>query len=161
MQRSPCMETITLFALILFAVTYVVMMAFQKIRPHAAVISALIFVIVGSTGLFPGYAYSPLEALKEIDWNEEENNVQAYKHVSRGDATGAIARSKYVISKHFETPWTEHAFLEPECAVAYRDEDGYVRVLSTDQSSHTTLHECKIPRSARDCTWGPASSRGP
>ena len=63
------METITLFALILFAVTYVVMMAFQKIRPHAAVISALIFVIVGSTGLFPGYAYSPMEALKEIDWN--------------------------------------------------------------------------------------------
>ncbi len=77
-------------------------------------------------------------------FDEEENNVQAYKHVSRGDATGAIAKSKYVISKHFETPWTEHAFLEPECAVAYWDEDGYVRVLSTDQSSHTTLHECKL-----------------
>ena len=77
-------------------------------------------------------------------FDEEENNIQAYKHVSRGDATGAIARSKYVISKHFETPWTEHAFLEPECAVAYVDEDGYVRILSTDQSSHTTLHECKL-----------------
>ena len=77
-------------------------------------------------------------------FDEEENNVQAYKHVSRGDATGAIARSKYVISRHFETPWTEHAFLEPECAVSYMDEDGYVRVLSTDQSSHTTLHECKL-----------------
>ena len=77
-------------------------------------------------------------------FDEEENNVQAYKHVSRGDATGAIARSKYVISRHFETPWTEHAFLEPECAVAYLDEDEYVRVLSTDQSSHTTLHECKL-----------------
>ena len=63
------METVTLFALILFAVTYVVMMAFQKIRPHAAVISALIFVIVGSLNLFPGFSYSPLEALKEIDWN--------------------------------------------------------------------------------------------
>jgi len=35
------METVTLFALILFAVIYIVMMAFQKIRPHAAVISAL------------------------------------------------------------------------------------------------------------------------
>ena len=77
-------------------------------------------------------------------FDEEQNNVQAYKHVSRGDASGAIARSKYIISKHFETPWTEHAFLEPECAVAYRDEDDYVRVLSTDQSSHTTLHECKL-----------------
>ena len=64
--------------------------------------------------------------------------------MSRGDAAGAIARSKFVISKHFETPWTEHAFLEPECAVAYMDEDGYVRILSTDQSSHTTLHECKL-----------------
>ena len=98
--------------------------------------------------------YEPLPAVhgpeeaKELDaprvFDEEENNVQAHKHVSRGDATGAIAKSKYVISKHFETPWTEHAFLEPECAVAYMDEDGYVRVLSTDQSSHTTLHECKI-----------------
>ena len=56
-------------------------------------------------------------------FDEEENNVQAYKHVSRGDAAGAIAWSKYVIEKHFETPWTEHAFLEPECAVAYWDED--------------------------------------
>ena len=63
------MQTVTLFALILFAVTYIVMMAFQKIRPHAAVISALIFVIVGSLNLFPGFSYSPLEALKEIDWN--------------------------------------------------------------------------------------------
>ncbi len=77
-------------------------------------------------------------------FDEEADNVQAHKHVSRGDAAGAIAKSKYVISRHFETPWTEHAFLEPECAVAYMDEDGYVRVLSTDQSSHTTLHECKL-----------------
>ena len=98
--------------------------------------------------------YEPLPAVhgpeeaREADaprvFDEEENNVQAYKHVSRGDAAGAIARSKFVISRHFETPWTEHAFLEPECAVAYMDEDGYVRILSTDQSSHTTLHECKL-----------------
>ena len=98
--------------------------------------------------------YEPLPAVhgpeeaREADaprvFDEEENNVQAYKHVSRGDAAGAIARSKFVISRHFETPWTEHAFLEPECAVAYMDEDDYVRILSTDQSSHTTLHECKL-----------------
>ena len=66
------------------------------------------------------------------------------RHVARGDAAGAIARSKYVISQHFETPWTEHAFLEPECAVAYRDLDGDVMLLTTDQSAHTTLHECSL-----------------
>ena len=77
-------------------------------------------------------------------FDEEESNVQAYKHIARGDADTAIKNSKYVISQHFETPWTEHAFLEPECAVSYIDPDGYVMVLSTDQSSHTTLHECKL-----------------
>ena len=74
----------------------------------------------------------------------DESNVQAYKHVSRGDADAAIARSKYVLSDHFETPWTEHAFLEPECAVAFIDKDGDVMLYTTDQSSHTTLHECSL-----------------
>ena len=49
-----------------------------------------------------------------------------------------------MISHHFETPWTEHAFLEPECAVAFYDEDGDVFIYSTDQSAHQTLHECSL-----------------
>ena len=44
--------------------------------------------------------------------------------VSRGDAEGAIRRSKYVLTRHFHTPWTEHAFLEPECCVALPLENG-------------------------------------
>lgn len=89
--------------------------------------------------------HSPAEAAAEnapLVYDEETTNVEAHKHVSRGDAEGAIARSKYVLSQHFETPWTEHAFLEPECAVSYLDRDGDVMILSTDQSAHTTLHEC-------------------
>lgn len=77
-------------------------------------------------------------------FDEEESNVQAYKHVSRGDAAGAIENAAHVISQHFETPWTEHAFLEPECAVAYIEEDGYVMVISTDQSAYCTAHECSL-----------------
>ena len=71
-----------------------------------------------------------------------ESNVQAHKFVSRGDAEGAIQKAKHVLSRHFETPWTEHAFLEPECCVAYPIENGGVRLLTSDQSSHTTMHEC-------------------
>ena len=77
-------------------------------------------------------------------FDEEGTNVQAVRRVSRGDADGAIAKAKYVISRHFETPWTEHAFLEPECAVSYLDNDGDVMLLTTDQSAHTTLHECTL-----------------
>ena len=63
------MNALTIFALVLFAVTYVLMFAFQKIRPYVAIGSALIFVVVGTIGIFPGFSYTPLDALKQIDWN--------------------------------------------------------------------------------------------
>ena len=91
--------------------------------------------------------HNPTEAAAPdapLVFETDENNVQAHKHVSRGDATGAIAKSKYVLHQHFETPWTEHAFLEPECCVALPLENGGVKLLTTDQSSHTTLHECAM-----------------
>ena len=96
--------------------------------------------------------YEVLPAVRSIEeakaenaplvFEEDENNVQAHKHVKRGDADGAIAKSKYVITEHFSTPWTEHAFLEPECCVALPMANGGVKLLTTDQSAHTTLHEC-------------------
>ncbi len=89
--------------------------------------------------------HNPEEAASEnapLVFETDENNVQAYKHVSRGDADGAIKNAKYVLSHHFETPWTEHAFLEPECCVAIPLDNGGVKLLTSDQSAHTTLHEC-------------------
>ena len=59
------MNATTIFALILFIITYVIMFAFQRIRPLAAITSALIFVIVGSLGIFGDFQYSVLEALPE------------------------------------------------------------------------------------------------
>ena len=89
--------------------------------------------------------HNPAEAAAPdapLVFEEDENNVQAYKHVSRGDAEGAIRHSKFVLTRHFHTPWTEHAFLEPECCVALPLPNGGVRLLTSDQSSHTTMHEC-------------------
>ena len=89
--------------------------------------------------------HSPAEAAAPgapLVFEGDESNVQAYKHVSRGDAEGAIRNSKHVLTQHFSTPWTEHAFLEPECCVALPLDNGGVRLLTTDQSAHTTMHEC-------------------
>ena len=69
-------------------------------------------------------------------------NLQAHKYVSRGNAAEAISGAKYVLHDQFETPWTEHAFLEPECCVALPLDNGGVKLLTTDQSAHTTQHEC-------------------
>lgn len=87
----------------------------------------------------------PFEAMKE-DAPRVHNcgNVLAHEHLVRGDADKVIAESKYKVTRHYETPWTEHAFLEPECAVAMPfDEDG-VFIYSTDQSTYDTQHECCI-----------------
>ena len=70
----------------------------------------------------------------------KSGNLLAHKHIQRGNAALAIARSKHVLTKRFTTPFTEHAFLEPECAVAYPDGEG-VMILSTDQGVYDTQHE--------------------
>ena len=77
------MSPITITALAIFAVTYILMMALQKIRPYVTIGSAIIFVILGTIasmnpaifgeGFFAlgdsTFAYSAMDALKEIDWN--------------------------------------------------------------------------------------------
>ena len=73
----------------------------------------------------------------------ESGNLLCEKHVSRGNADQAIRDADYVLMYHYETPYTEHAFLEPECAVAYRDGDG-VSILSTDQGTYDTARETSI-----------------
>jgi aerobic-type carbon monoxide dehydrogenase small subunit (CoxS/CutS family) len=84
---------------------------------------------------------SPQEAMApDAPLVHSSGNLLAHKHIQRGNPAEAIAKSKYVLTQHFSTPWTEHAFLEPECAVAYPDGDG-VMILSTDQGAYDTQHE--------------------
>ena len=84
---------------------------------------------------------SPEEAmLPDAPLVHRSGNLMAHKHIQRGNAAFAIAKSKYVLTRQFYTPYTEHAFLEPECAVAYPDGDG-VMILSTDQGAYDTQHE--------------------
>lgn len=70
-------------------------------------------------------------------------NILAHEHLIRGDADAVIAASKYKVTHHFETPWTEHAFLEPECAVAMPFDDG-VFIYSSDQGIYDTRRETAL-----------------
>ena len=84
---------------------------------------------------------SPEEAMAEgAPLVHRDGNLLAHKHVSRGNAEAAIRGARHVLSGHFSTPFTEHAFLEPECAVAFPKEDG-VMIYSSDQSVYDTQHE--------------------
>ena len=84
---------------------------------------------------------SPKEAMApDAPLVHRSGNLLAHKHIQRGDPKAAIQKASHVLTRQFSTPWTEHAFLEPECAVAYPDGDG-VMVLSTDQGAYDTQHE--------------------
>jgi len=55
-----------LIALIIFALTYILMLSFQKYRPHIALISALIYIILGCCGM---YNMGIASAFGAIDFN--------------------------------------------------------------------------------------------
>ena len=95
--------------------------------------------------------YEVLRPVRNIDEAMAEDappvhsggNLCQQRHVKRGDAEAALARSKCKVSAHFETPFTEHAFLEPECAVAFPYREG-IKVLSSDQGAYDTRREIAI-----------------
>ena len=63
------MTTTTAIALAIFIVTYILIFTLEKARPYIALGSAVIFVILGLTGVLEGYSYGLSDALGEIDWN--------------------------------------------------------------------------------------------
>ena len=95
--------------------------------------------------------YEPLEPVRNIreamapgapELHPGGNLCQS-RHVTRGDAKAALAKSKYVVTQRYTTPFTEHAFLEPECALAFPYKDG-VKVYTSDQGVYDTRKEISI-----------------
>lgn len=84
------------------------------------------------------------EAMKEDAPKLHPNgNLCQQRHVSRGNAKEALEKCAHVVTFKYTTPFTEHAFLEPECAVAFPYKDG-IKVYSSDQSVYDTRKELSI-----------------
>ena len=85
----------------------------------------------------------PAEALAEgAPLLHKNGNLLKEEHLVRGDAAAAIAASPYVVTAHYSTPFTEHAFLEPETSVSAPDGAGGVIIWSGDQGVYQTQKEC-------------------
>jgi selenium-dependent xanthine dehydrogenase len=79
--------------------------------------------------------------------DNKEQNILSHEHLIRGDADKALAKSKYVVSRRYSLPFTEHAFMEPECAIAMPSpsEDGAgngLALFSAGQSIYDEQREC-------------------
>ena len=88
------------------------------------------------------------EALKEdapLVHESGRSNILAHEHLVRGNADEVLAKSAHVVKRTYYTPPTEHAFLEPECAVAMVDRDAQDALIYTsDQGTYDTQHECAL-----------------
>lgn len=86
--------------------------------------------------------FSPQEALRaDAPLVHEDGNVLHTEHLVRGDADKVISESKYKVTTRYSVPFTDHAFMEPECAVAVKQGDT-VHIFSGDQGIYQTQKEC-------------------
>lgn len=86
---------------------------------------------------------SPSEAMADgAPLIHPDGNLLQEERLCRGNADQALKRSAYVVTHRYSTPFTEHAFLEPETAVAQPDGTGGVIIHSGDQGVYQTRREC-------------------
>lgn len=86
---------------------------------------------------------NPYEALAEgAPEIHPGGNLCAHEHLVKGNLEEARKRSKHIVKEKFTTPFTEHAFLEPEVCVGFPYKDG-IKLMTTDQGVYDTLHECQ------------------
>lgn len=65
---------------------------------------------------------NPLDALKaDAPLVHSSGNIMRKEVLKRGNADLAIKNSKYIVTRKYKTPFTDHAFMEPECAIAMPD----------------------------------------
>ncbi|MBS5985731.1 selenium-dependent xanthine dehydrogenase [Clostridium sp.] len=83
----------------------------------------------------------PEEAMKEgAPKIHKDGNILVREVLKRGKVDEALKNSKYVVTNHYSVPFTEHAFLEPESAVAVPTEKELI-VYTGSQSVYDDLHE--------------------
>lgn len=68
---------------------------------------------------------SPTEAMNDDGIPiHPTGNILKKEVLKRGNPDEELKNAKHVLTYNFSTPFTEHAFLEPECAIAMPDGDG-------------------------------------
>jgi len=87
----------------------------------------------------------PIKALEDgAPKIHEKGNLLSRTHVRRGNPEKALAESKYVVRNTYKTPPLDHAFIEPESAVAFYDGDVLTVYASTQSVTHDHHELCRV-----------------
>jgi len=84
---------------------------------------------------------SPREAAaKDAPLIHDDGNLLSRQQLKRGNVEEAFKKAAYISEHTYFTPFTEHAFLEPECAIGIPDDDG-VLVITGGQGIYDEYRE--------------------
>ncbi len=76
----------------------------------------------------PG-VFDPVEAMHpEAPQLEETGNVISRWRVRQGDVDAGFAAADVIVEHTYQTPFIDHAFIEPEIGVGWLDEDGVITI---------------------------------
>ena len=70
-----------------------------------------------------------------------DSNICVHYTIRKGDVDSAFANADVIVEGVYNTPYQEHAYLQPEAGMAYIDEEGRVTVAAGGQWTHTDVRE--------------------
>lgn len=80
---------------------------------------------------------NPVDALKPetaiVNDGTGHGNLLKHIHVEKGDVEQGFAEADLIVENEYRSPFYEHAFLEPECAIGRPLENGRIEVLVGSQ----------------------------
>ena len=80
--------------------------------------------------------FTPKDALAEsAPQLHEKGNMLFHRKIRKGNIEEALAKADVVIENTYETPFVEHAAMEPEASIACRDNDS-ITVWASTQNPH-------------------------
>ncbi len=74
----------------------------------------------------------------------EKGNLLSKTHVRRGDPEKALALARYTVKNTYRVPAIDHAFIEPESAVAFYDGDILTVYAGTQSITHDHHEICRV-----------------
>lgn len=69
------------------------------------------------------------------------SNVLRHIYVCRGDVEAGMAAADVIVEGTYRTPFAEHAYLQPEAALGYLDDEGRVTVICAAQWPHDDVRQ--------------------
>jgi CO/xanthine dehydrogenase Mo-binding subunit len=72
---------------------------------------------------------------------DRESNILHHIPIRRGDVKQGFAQADVIVENYYITHYVEHAYMQPDAALGYIDDQGRVTVISACQWPHDDLHQ--------------------